>query len=84
MDAERMLEDEIRSVVEFCQRTGRRVLDAAAGTYSGYQKIGHTTYWAEYRPLPEEGRVEVVNAYSHRMEIELEAVWNGVRTKADL
>ncbi|MDR1572399.1 MAG: NAD(P)-binding protein [Clostridiales Family XIII bacterium] len=84
MDEDRILEDEVRSVVEFCQRTGRRTYDGEKGTFSGYRKIGHMSYWVEYRLAGAEGAIEALNAYSHRMEIELEAVWNGVRTQPDL
>ena len=53
------------------------------GTLTGYSLIGQMTYWVEYRVIDESKKVyEVVNVYSHRLKIELEAVWNGIR-KAD-
>ena len=62
--------------------------------FSGYKQIGHTTYWVEYRiaaadckPLKGEAVIvtyELVNAYAHRMKIELEAVWNGKKTDPDM
>jgi hypothetical protein len=83
MDADRILEDEALGAVEFCQRSGRRVYNAKRDSFSGYRKIGHMSLWVEYRPRGE-GEIELLSAYTHRMEIELEAVWNGVRTSVDL
>ena len=34
------------------------------------------TYWLEYEKLSE-NKFKVHNAYSHRMKIELEEVWDG-------
>ncbi len=80
---ERILESDLVEVIEFCQRTNRRIYDEEKGTYSGYHVIGHMTYWAEYIPETP-GRVRLVNAYTHRMKIELEAVWNGRKVETDL
>ena len=80
---ERILEEDIKEVIEFCQRTRRRVFNEEAGTYSGYRQIGHMTYWVEYIPETP-NRIRLVNAYSHRMKIELEAVWNGRKVETDL
>ena len=76
----RILEEEVYNVVNFCETAGRTVFNTETGVYSGYRQIGYATYWVEYRKL--DGAVELVNAYSHRMEIELEVIWNG--RKADL
>lgn len=83
LNKKRILEKEIAEVIDFCLRTGRTILNSETGTLTGYTTVGKMTYWVEYRPVDEEKRVfEVVNAYSHRLKIELEAVWNGIR-KAD-
>ncbi|MDR2355496.1 MAG: NAD(P)-binding protein [Clostridiales Family XIII bacterium] len=84
MDADRILEEEVRAVVAFCERTGRRVRNADSGAYSGYKKIGHMSYWVEYRLREEGAGPELLRAYAHRMEIALEAVWNGVKQDVDL
>ncbi|MDR2089745.1 MAG: NAD(P)-binding protein [Clostridiales Family XIII bacterium] len=84
MDADRILEEEVRAVVAFCERTGRKVRDASGGACAGYRRIGHMSYWVEYRPLEGEEGFELLRAYAHRMEIALEAVWNGVRQDVDL
>lgn len=78
----RILTEDIIAVLDFCERTGRRVFHADTGTFSGYHVVGYMTYWVEYRILEAEGSeagpsYELVNAYAHRIKIELEAVWNG-------
>lgn len=79
-----ILEEEITNVVAYCDRTGRSLYDTERGTYSGYRKIGSMTYWAEYRKTAEDDHFTLVNAWSHRMEIELEMVWNGKKVEHDL
>ena len=83
MDRKHILEKEVAQVIDFCQRTGRTVTNTETGTLTGYSQVDRMTYWVEYRPSGTSGKeFEVVNVYSHRLKIELEAVWNGVR-KAD-
>ncbi len=81
LDSERILENEIRQVILYCNKTKKRIRNRESGHYSGYKKIGNMTFWAEYRTL--EDGFELVNAYNHRMEIDLEIVWNGKRTDID-
>lgn len=76
----RILKEEILNVIDFCQSTGRTIYNTETDTYSGYRQVGNMTYWVEYKILPE--GIQLVNAYQHRMKIELEAVWNG--KKVDL
>jgi Fe-S oxidoreductase len=78
INQQRILEEDILRVIEFCETTKRKVYHAEKKTWSGYREIGFMTYWVEY----EEEDVEtflVHNAYSHRMKIELEGVWNGTK-----
>ncbi|HHY90309.1 MAG TPA: pyridine nucleotide-disulfide oxidoreductase, partial [Clostridiales bacterium] len=82
LNREWILEEEVANVIEFCERTGRKVMLAEKGTFSGYRQIGRMTYWVEYRKDGE--NFELVNAYSHRMKIELEAVWDGRKVDIDL
>ena len=97
LSRERILEEDVTGVVDFCERTGPRVYLPEKGTYSGYREIGRTTYWVEYRTAPsgadsgsldsgnpKSGDCELVNAYAHRMKIELEPVWNGKKMEQDL
>jgi len=65
---EMILETDIEAVIEYCESSGRKVLDPKSGHFGGHLKIGNVTYWAEYLPV-DEGFV-LVNAYSHRMSIE--------------
>ncbi len=37
------------------------------------------TYWAEYEKNGT--RCRLINAYSHRMEIEIEMIWNGEKVE---
>lgn len=84
LNREFILEEEAAEVVAFCERTGRSLYDTCKGTYTGYLKIGNLTYWAEYKKTSESGRFILVNAYSHRMKIELEMVWNGKKIDIDM
>jgi hypothetical protein len=106
LNRERILEEDVAEVLNFCERTGRRVFHPDRKTFSGYKEIGYTTYWVEYRVPQIPGRdtgapeseksghagqrahsddesYELVNAYAHRMKIELEAVWNGRKVGPD-
>lgn len=82
LSRQRILEEEIINVIDFCETHNRTVHNTAADTYTGYRQIGHMTYWAEYRKS--EQKITLVNAYSHRMEIELEVVWNGKKVNLDV
>lgn len=77
---DRILVEEIYNVIAFCESTGRTVYNTESNTFTGYRQIGHMTYWVEYRKMDD--HIVLMNAYSHRMKIELEAVWNG--EKVDL
>lgn len=82
LNREWILEEEVADVIEFCERTGRKVILEERGTFSGYRQVGRMTYWVEYRKNGES--FELVNAYSHRMKIELEAVWDGKKVDTDM
>jgi len=77
LSREKILEEDVLGVLDFCERTGRRVYHSERGTYSGYMEVGYTTYWVEYKAGLNDGSYELINAYTHRLKIELEAVWNG-------
>lgn len=78
----RILDEDIRVVIDNAEATGRRTFDPETGHYRAYKEIGYITCWAEYAPA--EGGYEIFNVYTHRMKIELEAVWNGKKTDIDL
>jgi Fe-S oxidoreductase len=96
LSKDRILEEDMLAVIDFCERTGRKVLDPETRRSSGYHMIGHGTYWVEYaKRTPEDGvakgtkgtvqaEYELFNGYCHRIEIELEGVWNGKKVEVDL
>lgn len=79
-----ILESEVADVISFCERTGRTLYDTEKDTYTGYKKIENMTFWAEYKKPVDSDVYVLVNAYSHRMEIELEMVWNGKKIDIDM
>jgi hypothetical protein len=82
MDARKILEEDVCQAIELGEETKRRTFDPEKGTYTCYRESGNITFWAEYRKDGE--TYEVVNAYTHRMKIKLEGVWNGRKTEVDL
>lgn len=79
---EKILEDDILDVIDFCERTGRKLIIEQTGHIIGYSEIGHMTCWVEY--TAENGAYKIHNAYSHRMKIELEEVWHGRKQEIDM
>jgi Fe-S oxidoreductase len=82
MDRMRILEEDVCEVVAFGENTGRKTYDPVKDAYSCYREIGHITHWVEYRKAGEE--IEIINAYTHRMKIKLEGMWNGRKAEIDL
>ena len=81
--ADMLLEEDARRAVERCESEGRSLTDKPCGNRRGYAVIGRITCWVEYKKLAN-GEYQLINAYAHRMAIELEETWHGQRTKADL
>jgi hypothetical protein len=81
MDEQRILEGEIYEVVDFLRQTGRRVRNAETGSHSGYKQVGHMTYWVEYRETERPEQLLLINVYAHRISIDPEKLWRGVRTE---
>lgn len=82
VNKQRILEEDICAVIANAEATGRRTLDTETGHYKAYKEIGYITCWVEYSPLDD--GYEIHNLYTHRMKIELEAVWNGRKTETDM
>ena len=78
----KILVEDISEVLEFSLRTGRRTFDAETEIYTSYKELGAITCWVQYRPAGD--TFEIINVYTHRMKIELEAVWNGRKTDLDV
>lgn len=81
LNKSKMLMEDIAEIINFCERTKRCTYNTEKDTYTGYRKMGYITYWAEYKKTDDEKTFELVNAYSHRIKIELEEIWNGERVE---
>ena len=62
-----ILVEDIQRVLEYAQRTGRKLFNRETGRYLAYYKPTAVTYWVEYVPQGE--AFVIFNAYSHRMEV---------------
>ena len=62
-----ILVEDMQKVIEYAERTGKRMFNAATGHYLAYFKPTSVTYWVEY--TPQEGAFLIHKAYSHRMHI---------------
>ncbi|MDO4544797.1 MAG: heterodisulfide reductase-related iron-sulfur binding cluster [Bacillota bacterium] len=81
-DKLKLLDEDICDVIRHSEETGRRTFDPETGHYKAYKEIGHITCWVEYGSMDNSAEYEIFNVYTHRMRIELEAVFNG--KKVDL
>ena len=68
-----ILESEIEKTIQYLEETQNSVYNVEKDTYIGYLLIGIITYWVEYRKIGD-GEFELVNAYSHRVQIDTDAV----------
>ncbi len=62
-----ILIEDIQRVLEYAQRTGRKLFNRETGRYLAYFKPTAVTYWVEY--VPQDDAFVIFNAYSHRMEV---------------
>jgi glutamate synthase (NADPH/NADH) small chain len=62
-----ILVEDIQKVIEYAERTGKRLFNPETNHYLAYFKPANVTYWVEYSP--QGGEYIVHRAYSHRMEI---------------
>ncbi|MCI5898298.1 MAG: NAD(P)-binding protein [Anaerovoracaceae bacterium] len=83
MDKLHIIEDDICKVLELAEQLKRRVYHPDTDSYTCFRQLGYTTYWVDYRPIGE-NEFEILNVYNHRIEIELEMIWNGRKTDFDL
>lgn len=63
-----ILEDDLRNTIRYCEESGEKLFDQNTGCFTGHRRLGTVTYWVVYQPRGK--GFEVVNAYSHRMQIE--------------
>lgn len=76
VESQRILTDDICKVIERSESSGRRTRNPKNGHFKAYDEIGAITLWVEYGVYDGNER-EVYNVYSHRMQIKMEAVFNG-------
>ncbi|MFN8528155.1 MAG: FAD-dependent oxidoreductase [Anaerolineae bacterium] len=62
-----ILTEDIQRVIEYAERTKRRLRSPKTGHLLAYYKPTTVTYWVEYEPQAD--GFAVFNAYSHRMEV---------------
>ena len=67
IDDRRILEDDLRRVIDHAERTGKRLKNNRNGQFLACFQSGHVTFWVDY--TPESEGVRVHNAYCHRMNI---------------
>ncbi len=63
-----ILVEDIQKVIEYAERTSKRMFNNSTKHYLAYFKPTSVTYWVEYTPR-DDGAFLVHKAYSHRMEI---------------
>lgn len=69
LDLDHLLWEDVCAVAESCEESGRKVLDRETGYFTGWGMIGNITCWAVY--TVEDGKIRIINAYSHRMKVEV-------------
>lgn len=67
IDERRILEDDIRRVIEHAERTGKRLKNRETGQYRACYQPENVTFWVDY--TPGDDGFTVHNAYCHRMNI---------------
>lgn len=82
MDDLKLVETDIKDVIETSNRLDRRTYDKTKDEFVCYAKLNYVTCWVRYRKSAD--IYEIVNVYTHRMDIELEAVWNGRKIDTDM
>ena len=67
-----ILVEDMQKVIEYAERSGKRMLNTNTGHTLAYYKPTSVTYWVEYTRQAD-GTFLIHKAYSHRMEIGREA-----------
>jgi glutamate synthase (NADPH) small chain len=67
LDERLILIEDIQQVIEYAERSGKKLHNKPNGHFLAYYKPAAVTYWVEYTPQGE--AYQIYNAYSHRMEI---------------
>jgi Fe-S oxidoreductase len=67
IDERRILEDDVRMVIEHAERSGQRLRNNDNEQYRACNQSGNVTFWVDY--TPGDGLFTIHNAYCHRMKI---------------
>ncbi|NVN93453.1 MAG: 4Fe-4S dicluster domain-containing protein [Desulfuromonadales bacterium] len=67
IDERRILEADIKKVIDHAERTGKRLQSARNGLFRTYLQSENVTFWVDYTPA--ESGFTVHNAFCHRMKI---------------
>ncbi len=67
LEQRQILDEDIQQVLDYADKTGRKLLNRQTGHFVAHHKPTRVTYWVEY--TPSEGGYIIHNAYCHRMEI---------------
>ena len=68
MSKEYILEEDVITVVNYCEDTKEKLLSKTSNHYFGHLRIDYATYWVEYETV--ENGLNLVNVYAHRMLID--------------
>jgi hypothetical protein len=67
IDERRILEDDIRRVIDHGEKSGKRLRNSETGAYLACLQPENVTFWVDY--TPGDDGFTVHNAYCHRMKI---------------
>ena len=82
MDSIKLVDDDIMQVIETSNKLKRRTFDKEKDEYICYARLNYITCWVNYKI--ENNVYNITNVYTHRMDIELEEVWNGRKINTDM
>jgi len=68
MDQMLISDEEVRTVIDYCEHNNKKLLHSATGLFTGHLQIGPVTYWVTY--AKDGPKIRLCNIYSHRMSIE--------------
>ncbi len=68
MDRSFILKEDVQRTIEYCESTGKKIMDMSTGNFIGHLQEGNITFWVIYKPEKDGFRLETV--YSHRLVIE--------------
>lgn len=82
MDELKLVDEDIKQVIDRSNYNNRRTYDKKNDVYICYSKLNYITCWVIYRLT--NNKYHIINVYTHRMDIELEDIWNGRKIQPDM